>query len=116
VIVIAVLAPAASLIGAWWGVRFAGSRQLYADETARQAAFQESKRHSFSSLMGSLSTLRREPTKEAWAQYDLRREEALGYAKERRLHIIKLLGDDPIRPNFDLDRFRESLFDDPELR
>lgn len=113
---IAVLAPAASLLGAWWGARRAGSRQQYADTSARNAIFQESKRQSFSSLVGALSTLRREHTTEALAQYDQRREEALGYAKERRQLIIELLGDDPLRANFDLDSFRERLFDDPGLR
>jgi hypothetical protein len=115
VVVIAVLAPAASLAGALWGARRAGTRQQYADESARNAEFHEAKRHAYSLLVAAIETARRDSTSGACAQYVDRREEALGYAKERRQCIIELLGDDPLRSEFDLEAFRRALFDDPGL-
>jgi len=119
-ITVAVLAPIlallGALVGAWFAASRAGTRQQYADETARNAAFQESKRESYSSLVAALSTLRREPSAEALDKYEQCRERALAYAKERRPAILELLGDDALQKDFDLSIFRERLFDDPGLK
>lgn len=118
VILIAVLAPAASLLGAWWGARREGKRRLYADQTARNAAFQESKRQAYSSLVASIRTLRRgeEPATERLAEYDEALEDALGYAKDRTPQILGRLGEDVRGRDPDIDTFRKWLFDDPGLR
>jgi hypothetical protein len=115
VIAIAVLAPAASLLGAWWGARREGKRRLYSEQAARNAAFFEEKRHAFSDLVAALSTMRRDRSERSVERYDTARERALGFAKARRGEIVEWVGVDPLRNDLSLDDFRDFLFDDRDL-